>query len=144
MGPNNNNFLVKMLNLHQSKNSINVVFDQISSPTSTLSLADVCWRIIKLDMHDHQKIKYPILHWSDSGIASWYDIAFYIGEIGYELGLITKKAAIIPIISEQYPTKAKRPKFSVLNCQMTRSLLDMPNIHWQLEIKKIFNKILKS
>ena len=143
IGPHNDNFLLKILNLHQNKKSIDVVFDQISSPTSTLSLANVCWRIIFLNVHDPQVIKYPILHWSDSGIASWYDIAFYIGELGLELGLITKKAEIKPVTSEQYITKANRPNYSVLNSLATSSLLGMPSIHWQLEIKRIFNRINK-
>ena len=81
------------------------------------------------------------LHWSNSGIASWYDLSFFIG--GFEAGLIGKKAEIYPIKSDQYITKATRPKFSVLDISITKSLLDLSVSHWQREIKLICNKLIR-
>ena len=143
IGPYKNNFLKKMLEFHQNKETINIVFDQISSPTSSLSLAEVCWKTIHNQSQNKKNFIYPILHWSDLGIASWYDLSFFIGETALELGLITKKAKINPITSNEYKTLAKRPNYSVLDSRVTRSFLNIDNNHWQKEIIKICNKIKK-
>ena len=78
-----------------------------------------------------------IMHWSDSGIASWYDIAVAIGEIGKELGLINQPAKVYPIRTKDYPTQAKRPVYSILNCRKTREILDLPATHWRDSLKGI-------
>ena len=143
IGPYKNNFLKKMLEFHEKKETINVVYDQISSPTSTNSLAKICWLIIQSFSEDSKVIDYPVLHWSNSGIASWYDLSFYIGEVAMELGLISKKTEVNPITSEQYITAAKRPNYSVLDSRITNSLFDLKSNHWQSEIKKICKKMKK-
>ena len=83
------------------------------------------------------------MYWSNVGIASWYDLSFFIGEIGIELGLIRKKAKINPVTSEQYITKDKRLNYNVLDTIITRSLLNLTGNHWQIEIKNICKKIKK-
>ena len=74
-----------------------MVSDQISCPTSTYSLSKFCWKLIlnscNLDLESQ------VLHWSDFGVASWYDFAFSIGELGIKFGLLEKMADIIPIKS---------------------------------------------
>ena len=60
----------------------------------------------------------PILHWCDNGIASWYDVAIAIGEISSKNGLINFPAFINPIKTKNYPSKAKRPSFSLLDCNL--------------------------
>ena len=71
------------------------------------------------------------MHWCDSGIASWYDIAVAVGEIGIELGLIDNMAEVNPIKSIYYPTPAKRPTFSVLDNDLTQKFLNLKSIHWR-------------
>ena len=144
IGPYKDNFLRKMLEFHQNKESMNIVFDQISSPTSTLSLAKTCWQIISNNIDNSNVIEQPILHWSDLGIASWYDLAFFIGETGMNIGLLTQKAKVNPITSDQYTTEAKRPNYSLLDSRLTRSLFNLSNDHWQTEIIRICNKIKMS
>ena len=126
MGTISNNFLLTMIKLHQTKKEINVVSDQISCPTSTKTLAKACWKVIKLKMEKNlYKFNFmPILHWCDNGIASWYDIAQAIGEISEKNGLVDYPAIINPIKSENYPSKAKRPNFSLLDCSSSKELLD--------------------
>ena len=127
-----------MLKLHENKDSINVVFDQIGAPTSAKYLAKVCWEIINFG--DIKKLP-QILHWSDSGVASWYDIAVAVGDIGLELGLIKKKAHVFPIKTINYPTPAKRPKYSVLDCSQTYKELNLKPINWITSIEDIIKKI---
>ena len=135
------NFLLKMINLHNTKKNISVVSDQIGCPTSTYSLADLCWTIVSKD-HNINNLKNPlILHWSDSGIASWYDLSIAIGEIGENLGLIKKQAYVEPIKSENYQTLAKRPKFSLLDCSKSLNSFNINQRHWRKTLFDLMKRI---
>ena len=119
-----------MLRLHEEKDKIGVVYDQIGCPTSTNSLAKACWQIIKMNNEINSKDpqKATILHWSDDGVASWYDLAVAVGDIGIELGIIKKKAFVNPIKTQNYPLPAERPKYSILDLDSTCQILDVvPN-----------------
>ena len=133
MGNIGNNFALKMLKLHKEKKHLNIVADQIGSPTNVMSLAKTCWEIILFtgNWGNYASSKIPIMHWCDSGIASWYDIAVAVGEIGIELGLIDNMAEVNPIKSIHYPTPAKRPTFSVLDNDLTQEFLNLKSIHWR-------------
>lgn len=67
----------------------------------------------------------PILHWSDNGITSWDKIAVVKGEISAKNGLINSPAFVNPIKSENYPIKAKRPNFSLLDCTSSKEFLNL-------------------
>jgi len=146
MGNIGNNFLLKMIKLHQTKKEINVVSDQISCPTSTKTLAEACWKavLIKLEKKFYRNNYMPILHWCDDGIASWYDITMAIGEISAKNGLVNFPAFVNPIKSENYLTKAKRPRFSLLDCKSSREFLDLNGQYWrdslEVSIKSIIEK----
>ncbi len=146
MGTISNNFLLKMIKLHQTKKELNVVSDQISCPTSTKTLAEACWKVINIILENNlNKKKFmPILHWCDNGIASWYDVAIAIGEISAKYGLVDSPASINPIKSENYPAKAKRPQFSLLDCDSSREFLNLKGEYWrktlESSIKSIFLK----
>jgi antitoxin Phd len=60
-----------------------------------------------------------VLHWSDAGAASWYDVAVAVGELGEELGLLERMAQVNPITTADYPTPAQRPSHSLLDCTGT-------------------------
>ena len=143
MGTISRNFLLKMINLHKTKKEIDVVSDQISCPTSTKTLAKACWRIITLKMEKNlNELPFmPILHWCDDGIASWYDISVAIGEISKNYGLINSPAFINPIKSENYPTKAKRPNFSLLDCASSKELLGLKSEYWRNSLENIINSL---
>ena len=83
----------------------------------------------------------PFLHYSNLGIASWYDLSVAVGEIALELGLLKKKAKVVPIFSKDYITKVKRPKFSVLDTSLIYSKLNLPLLNWReslyLELQKL-------
>ena len=107
--------------------------DQIGSPTNVMSLAKTCWEIILFrgNWGNYASSKIPIMHCCDSGIASWYDVAVAVGEIGIELGLLENMAEVNPIKSIYYPTPAKRPTFSVLDNDLTQKFLSLKSIHWR-------------
>ncbi len=135
VGPEGINFVSKVLTLQEKKDLIKVVDDQISSPTSTSYLAKTCWKIIK-KKSEGSKIP-SIFHCSNSGIASWYDLAVAITQISTEMGLISNPSTVIPIKSNQFITKAKRPSFSVLDCAESFLALSQKPIHWRTELEKL-------
>ncbi len=106
-GINGNNFVKTMLRLGKERSELNVVSDQIGSPTYTVDLA-----VLLCDMI--QSEKYGIYHATNEGLCSWADFAVSIMEMG---GRSTK---INYITSDQYPTKAKRP----FNSRMDKSKLE--------------------
>ena len=119
-GPVGRNFLLTMLRLHHQKAAtgepLRVVADQVGCPTSTAGLASACWALI-----EHRTT--GILHWSDAGVASWYDFAAAIGEIGEQIGLLETAAEVHPICTADYPTPARRPSESQLDSTATRTRL---------------------
>ena len=131
-GPVGKNFCRTMLRLHAAKadagEPLRVVADQVGCPTSTLTLAKACWRAIGIDA-DPDGLR--VLHWSDAGVASWYDFAVAIGELALARGLIKKVAPIDPITTPEYPLPAPRPSYSLLDCTATRQALGLPALHWR-------------
>ena len=129
MGPVGKNFALTMLKLLAKKKSLKVVSDQISAPTSTKSLSCICWKFIEQLIAGKS---FPaIMHWSDAGVASWYDVANAISEIAQELNLIKNPAEIFPVDSSQYNSVAKRPNFSVLDTTDTSLELGCFPLHWK-------------
>ena len=143
LGSVGKNFALTLLKLHKEQKNISVVSDQIGSPTTTSSLARASWKLVKLkSSKTSKKIPFPnIFHYSDAGVASWYDLAVAIGEISEEIGLIEKAAKVIPISSSSYPTKALRPNFSVLDCSSTYKLLDLEPKHWRSSLYQLLREL---
>ena len=144
MSPFGKNFATKMLELMRTKNQLRVVFDQIGCPTSTFSLAKVIWEIIsRKNIFKENATQIPILHYSDCGIASWYDVAVKLQELFINLNLIDKKIDIFPIKSIDFPSPAKRPKYSILDSELTYEILKLKKIHWSETLLSSFGKIYK-
>ena len=118
VGPVGRNFALTMLRLHNEREQLGVVADQVGCPSSTLNLAAACWKTILIGSELPLP---PILHWSDAGAASWYDVAVAIGELGHSLGLVDAPAKVNPITTADYPTPASRPNYSLLDCTTTVS-----------------------
>ncbi len=139
IGPYGSNFALTILNLLRTQKQLNIISDQIGSPTSIFSLSKACWRLI--EVKKESKDISSILHFSDAGVASWYDLAFAIKEISQGLKLISNSALINPITTEEYSTPAKRPKFSLLDCNQTITSLNLKPINWRVALKDILNQI---
>ena len=144
-GPIGNNFcltILKMCKLFSAnKRPLKVVSDQIGCPTSSIYLAEICWKFISnLKNKDFSS---EIFHWSNSGVTSWYDFAKAIVELGLEYGLLFENVELIPISSNEYKTKAKRPPFSSLNCEKTKKFLKINQIYWKDSLREVIKKIKK-
>ncbi len=135
MGPVGNNFARTMLRLHRERSAggqaLGVVADQVGCPTSTLTLAAACWQVITGEVRE------PILHWCDAGAASWYDVAVAVGELGQELGLLDGMAQVNPLTTADYPTPARRPSYSLLDCSHSRQVLGLPASHWRHALRAL-------
>src|ERR1700723_4297000 len=119
------NFVLTMLRLMREKDQISVVSDQIGAPTWAASAAAAIWGLINVEAAP------GIYHWTDLGVASWYDFAVAIQDEALARGLLSRAVPILPIHSSEYPARAQRPAFSVLDCAATRSLLNAPARHWR-------------
>ena len=140
------NFATKIIKLLKKNEELKVVYDQIGAPTSAKSLANVIWKIIeKNNLFSIQKINFPkISQYSNDGVASWYDVAVTLKEIGLELGILKENATIVPVKSSQFKTIALRPSYSVLDSTETKRILNLKSVHWREALFKEFsNKIFK-
>lgn len=111
-GLKGNNFIYAMLRLFKERDLVKIVEDQWSSPTYTVDLAGAILKIIEDD-----SVSYGIYHFTNEGMTSWYEFAWIIYKKAKRLGLIedNKKVEIQPIKTEDYPVRARRPKYSVLS-----------------------------
>lgn len=140
-GPVGSNFCLTMLRLHRQRAAVGeplaVVADQVGCPTSTAGLAHACWRLLGRATAGLP----PILHWSDAGVASWYDFAVAIGELGVAEGLLEQPAQVRPITTAEYPTAARRPSYSVLDCSASRAALGLEPEHWRWALRRVLQGI---
>jgi len=118
-----NNFVKTMLRLMADRPELNVVSDQIGSPTYAADLANTIIKIIERIELGHAH--YGIYHYSNSGVISWFDFATAIAKQG------NKSTIVKPIPSSAYPTPAKRPFYSVMDCSKLVKDYGIELVEWQ-------------
>ena len=121
-------FAARMLALMRTKPELRVVSDQVGAPTHAAGLAGVLWTLTA-------RRAAGVWHWSDSGVASWYDFAVAVGEEALRLKLLPSVPPITPIDTAQYPTPAARPAYSVLDKRATEELLRVSAPHWRTALR---------
>ncbi len=125
------NFVLTMLRLMNERDELQVVADQIGAPTWASTLASAIWAVAgKARVNG-------IYHWSDAGVASWYDFAVAIQEEGLRMGILSKKIPIFPINTDAYPTPAKRPSYSVLDSTRAWRDLETEPMHWREALRRM-------
>jgi len=129
-----NNFVKTMLRFMAEREELGIIADQIGTPTWANSLAQAVWQAVE------KKIT-GIHHWSDAGVASWYDFAYAIMEEGVALGLLDKTITINAITTADYPTPASRPCYSVMDKTTTWKALDMKSEHWRVALRKMISEL---
>mgnify|MGYP003665945386 CR=1 FL=1 len=128
-----NNFLKTMLRLESIRDELGVVSDQIGSPTYAVDLANVILRLIA-----STNTSYGIYHYSNKGVISWYGFAkeiFRLRESNVKLNKIETK---------DYPTKAERPKYSVLDTSKIEEKLNIEIPNWKLSLESAYSNIKKA
>jgi dTDP-4-dehydrorhamnose reductase len=127
------NFVETMLRLMATRPEINVVVDQIGTPTHADSLARAIWALAATDHTG-------IAHFTDAGVASWYDFAVAIHDLAQAAGLLDSVVRINPIPASAYPTPARRPAYSVLDKAQTLDWLGYTSDHWRHELATMIFK----
>ncbi len=118
-GKHGNNFVYTMLRLMKERDTIGVVADQRGSPTWAYDLAVAILYLINLP---HEKFSPSIYHFTNEGETTWYDFAREIYRLGRHYGILEKDCVINPLTTDQYPTKARRPAYSVLSKEKIKAL----------------------
>jgi dTDP-4-dehydrorhamnose reductase len=129
------NFVRTMLRLMGERGSVKVVQDQQGSPTWADSVARVLWAAAEKSAFR------GIHHWTDAGVASWYDFARAIAEEGRAAGLLQREVEVSPISTAEYPTPAQRPGYSVLDRTSTEAALQITAAPWRENLKKMLMEL---
>jgi len=134
------NFVKTMLRLFKERTEVNVVVDQVGTPTWANGLARIIWKTMaKPNVHG-------ICHWTDAGVASWYDFAVAIQEEALIIGLLDKPIEIVPIPSKSYLLPAPRPSSSILDKSSLFELFDCATNnfapqHWRVSLREMLKDL---
>jgi dTDP-4-dehydrorhamnose reductase len=129
------NFATAMLRRMQAGQPLRVVADQVGTPTWARGLAEAIWRIVAMPSLQ------GLHHWTDAGVASWYDFAVAIQEEALLCGLLGRAVEVQPIASTDYPTPAHRPAYSVLDKARTWSALALRPVHWRSALRSMLKEL---
>ncbi|NJL47755.1 MAG: dTDP-4-dehydrorhamnose reductase [Leptolyngbyaceae cyanobacterium SM2_5_2] len=125
------NFVKTMLTLGGQRDVVRVVYDQVGTPTWAREVAKVVATLAqRLDT-----IPWGIYHFTNSGVASWYDFAIAIFEEAEALGYPLKMQRVEPITTPEYPTPAHRPAYSVLANEKIIDVLGYRPPHWRRSLR---------
>lgn len=133
------NFVKTMLRLMSERDELGVIADQVGTPTWARGLAQTIWKVID------EKLK-GVHHWTDAGVASWYDFAMAIHEEAKALGILSvnQVCTIKPIRTQDYPLPARRPTYSVLDKTTTWNALALEPDHWRTALKNMLKDLLQN
>lgn len=132
-----NNFVKTMLRLGSERDALNVVADQIGTPTNAADLAKAIVQILHYS-EASDSFKAGIYLYSNEGVASWYDFTVQIFKDAK-----INNCKVSPITTDQYPTKATRPKYSVLDKTKIKSTFDLQIPTWEESLDKCVKELLK-
>jgi dTDP-4-dehydrorhamnose reductase len=118
------NFVKRMKELMQEKESLNVVFDQVGTPTYAVDLAQTILTVLS-KVYEAPASYGGVYHYSNEGVTSWYDFAVSIKE------LTAATTSILPVTTDKYPTPAKRPAYSVFNKQKIKDTFGLQIPYWR-------------
>lgn len=130
------NFMKTMIGLMRERPEVRVVCDQIGSPTAAPGLAAALWALVAAG-------ESGIHHWTDAGVASWYDFACAIQEEGVAIGLPLGGCRVLPIRTADYPTPARRPFAAILAKERTFAAIGGPALHWRAALRSVLREYLE-
>ncbi len=128
------NFVKTMLGLMADKKDLKVIDEQVGTPTWARGLAQAVWTGIENNLSG-------LYHWTDAGVASWYDFAVAIQEEALGLGLLENEVPIAPVASSQFPTPAQRPFYSVLDKRTMWKDTGITPVHWRVMLRSMLKEV---
>jgi dTDP-4-dehydrorhamnose reductase len=131
--PQGRNFLQAILQRIRGGQPLRVVDDQTGVPTSAASLASALWALSERGVSG-------LLHYCDSGTATWHAFAREIHDAALEMGLVGRAVTITPISSAEFAAPARRPPYSVLDARATWAMTGVPP-HWRTQVRAVLEGI---
>lgn len=136
-----NNFVKTMLRLAKEQETLRVVSDQYGCPTVAGDIAQAIWNIIRqINQSPVGTIPWGTYHFANAHDVSWYEFACKIVEVAKKYMMLATKD-LIPIASTEYPTLAKRPAYSVLNCQKIEDCFHIKPRHWEKALSEVIGAL---
>ncbi|GAB4356813.1 MAG: dTDP-4-dehydrorhamnose reductase [Gammaproteobacteria bacterium] len=129
------NFFHTISRLLSERERVEVVEDQVGTPTLAADLAALLWEAVDRDL-------YGLHHWTNAGVASWYDFAVAIAEEMAVRGLAKRLASVVPVSSDRFPRAAARPGYSVLACSLAEAAdrWRAPRRHWRTALRALMDQ----
>lgn len=135
-GVHGHNFVKTMLRLARQRDALGVVSDQIGCPTQAGTIASVLLELARRHAAG-EDLAWGVYHYSGVPACSWYDFAVEIFRQGERAGLIARQPTVSPIATAQYPTPARRPAWSVLDCSRFESTFGLSPRAWQDDLADV-------
>ena len=129
------NFVKTMQRLGTERKEVDVIYDQLGTPTNASDLAKTCLDILAYSKETNINAKGNVYHYSNEGVASWYDFAKAIMELG------KIECEVRPIETKDYPSAAKRPHFSVLNKAKIKNDFEIEIPYWRASLARCISKL---
>ena len=139
-GAHGHNFVKTMLRLGREREELAVVADQQGCPTSARSIAQALWHSAALWRRD-AVLEWGVYHFAGQPAVSWHEFAVEIFRQARESGLLVHIPRVRPITSQEYPTPARRPLWSVLDCSKGRARLGLELAPWQEELRLVLAEL---
>lgn len=132
-----NNFVKTILRLARERDQLTIIADQVGTPTYARHLAQMIWELLV------QRPAQRVWHFSDAGVASWYDFASAIVDEAVKLNLLDRAPLIKPITTAEYPTPARRPSYSVLDKTASWQQLQITPVHWRCALVNMLQTLAR-
>lgn len=139
-GAEGNNFVKTMLRLGKERDTLGVVADQHGCPTSAASIANVLWQLAQKYTAEGE-LPWGIYHFSNAPATTWHGFACEIFKQAVEAGFLERVPVVNPIKTSDYPTPAKRPAWSVMDCSALENLLVSSVPGWQQELSAVLKQL---
>ncbi len=139
-GSHGSNFVKTMLRLGKERQELGVVADQYGSPTSAASIAACLWQIARR-WWAGDRLPWGIYHFSGAPACNWHGYAVEIFRQAVALGLLMRAPQVDAITTSEYPTPARRPEFSVLDCSKIARELGIHQSNWRSDLQKVLMEI---
>lgn len=135
-GVHGHNFVKTMLRLGAQRRALSVVADQLGCPTHAGSIADVLLTLARR-YREEGRLAWGLYHYSGTPACSWYDFANEIFDQGHAQGLLAVKPSVSPINTDQYPTPARRPAWSVMDCSLFENAFGLQPDDWRSSLASV-------
>lgn len=139
-GAHGNNFVKTMLRLGREREQLSVVADQQGCPTSAASIARSLWRLAERYQQEGA-LRWGTYHYSGTPACSWHAFAQEIFQQAKQAGLLACQPVVQAISTAQYPTPAKRPAWSVLDCSLLQDAYGIAPADWRVELRAVLAEL---